>query len=88
MRSRQNVPRNIIPELGKVADDDLKAARPEARDVFDDDRSWTEDVDDAPVLAPESGSEAVLDACATSGDADVLAGESSGDDVDSGKRDR
>ena len=79
--SAETVPLRIEPQGGKVGEDSSEAPNNEGCDVLNDDEAGSNHANDAGVLAPESAPLSV-DALATPRVADVLAGESTTDDVD------
>jgi hypothetical protein len=75
------IPLRVIPEKGKVGKDSVEAASSEGGNVFHDDVAGSNLADQARVLRPEARPRP-FDACALAGEADVLAGEPSADDID------
>lgn len=76
----ESAPLSIIPERGKVFEDDFESARAERGNVFNEDQSRLNLLDDSGELLPEPAS-LPSDACALSGNGDVLTREAAKDDV-------
>ena len=76
----QHAPFRIEPQRGQVAENTSKPSTNEHWGVFHEDEARSHLANDPSKLRPEAGSLAV-DACALSCGADVLAGEASGDEV-------
>jgi hypothetical protein len=76
------IPFRIVPERGKVREDDSESARAKGGDVFDDDPRRPDFVDDSPKLFPKARSSAPDNTGTFSGDGDVLAGEPAANEVD------
>jgi hypothetical protein len=72
--SSQHRPAAVIPERGQVTDDSPESPSNERWAVFHERESWSNLANDAGHFSPQSTALAV-DACALSGDADVLAGK-------------
>jgi len=79
--SSQYSPLSIIPHGGKVADDDPKASGGKARGVLDNDSRRPNFANDSRHLRPQARARA-MDSNSLSCAADVLAGETPGDDID------
>jgi hypothetical protein len=75
-----HIPLRIVPERGKVAEDDPEPSIGEGWRVFDEREGGSNLVDDARHLSPESRLVAV-DPCPAPGDADVLTGKAARYDV-------
>jgi hypothetical protein len=78
--SRYNSPDRIVPQVGKVAENNSHSPPKQRWDVLHEDVSRSYLANDPGKLSPESAS-LTSDACAASGDGYVLAGEAPGDDV-------
>lgn len=78
--SGNTVPLRIIPERSEAPEHLVQSARAKGWDVFDDDPARARFLDDAEVFEPQAGTLSA-EAGATAGDADVLAGEASADEV-------
>jgi hypothetical protein len=78
--SRYAVPFRIIPDLGQVSENPVKSATAEHGNVFHDDVAWSYLVNNSGVLAPEAAPRS-RDACAFSRSGDILAGESSANNL-------
>ena len=78
--SENKMPLRIIPDRRKAPEDATQSATAKGWDVFDDDPARRDFLNDAEVFEPEAGSIAA-EAGATSGDADILAGEAAADEV-------
>jgi hypothetical protein len=76
------IPFRIIPDFGKVVEHLLESAIDKSGDIFDDGEFRTQLVDDSSVFEPESAASADFNPRLLSCLADVLAGESSADDID------
>lgn len=77
----QHCPSSIIPERGKVTEDGGKSSMNKHWAVLHEDVARSYFTDNSRHFGPEAGSGAG-DSCAFACGGDVLAGESSGDDVD------
>lgn len=77
---RYNLPFRIEPDLGKVAKHSFKSQPNESCDVLNECVSWSKYAKDSLVFAPKSAS-LTVDAGHVPTVADVLAGESSTDNV-------
>lgn len=73
------VPPSVVPDFGKVGQDDGEPASEMSRHIFQDDETWPEGVDPAGDVGPEVA--VVIDAAPESGVAEGLAGVPSGEDV-------
>jgi hypothetical protein len=78
--SRYAVPLRVIPDLGQVSENTVKAPSKQSCDVLHDGVSGSNLANKTGVFAPEPGAVAI-DAGALSGVADVLAGKTSADNV-------
>lgn len=76
----ESAPLRIVPERGKVGEDDFKPFCAEGCDVLNEDQSRLNFGDDSEVLLPEPASR-TCDSGLLSGNADVLAREAARDDV-------
>ena len=76
----QHSPFRIIPHRGQVPENTSKPSRSEHWGVFHEDESWSNFANDPSHLSPHSGASAV-DPGTLSGCGDVLAWESSRDDI-------
>jgi hypothetical protein len=74
------MPLCIIPERGQVPENSVKPPNKEVCDVFHDDVTGSKFANETGVFEPQSGPRAV-EAIASSGSTDVLAGEPATDDV-------
>jgi hypothetical protein len=79
--SGYTVPLRIIPERSEAPEDDVQSARAKGADVFDDDPRRADFRDEAVELEPEAAA-FTGKSCSFSCEADILAGESSTDDID------
>jgi len=76
------VPFRIIPERGQGSENTVKPSTKQSCDVLHDDVLRSKFANKTGVLCPEARPFA-LNPCASSGDADVLAGEAPADDINS-----
>lgn len=76
----ESTPLRIVPERGKVGEDDFEPFRPERGDVFNEDQLRSNFADDSREVFPEPASLAP-DAFLLTGDGDVLTREAASDAV-------
>ena len=79
--SRYAVPFRIIPDLGQVSENVAKPSTKQLCAVFQEDVSWLQLANEAESFGPEAASR-VRKPKAFSGNADALAREAPGDDID------
>jgi hypothetical protein len=77
----ETTPLRIEPHLGKVGEDDVEAARDERPDVLDEDVARRHFRDDAREVSPEPAALPVKDSAALASVGDILAGETSRDEI-------
>jgi hypothetical protein len=65
----------------QVAEDPIRAATAESRDILSDDPTWLDFADNSRILRPQPGP-SPFDARALAGARDILAGEAAADEVD------
>lgn len=79
LRRGETIPFRIEPEPGKVLENEVQPAANDRCDILSEDSDGAGLFDDPGVLEPQAASVAFDDACAFSGEADVLAGETADD---------
>src|SRR3990167_6865082 len=79
--SRYTVPLCIKPERIEVAKDCCQSSRAKRNDIFDDDEPWRGIFHESAEFAPEAGARPV-ESCAGAEQTNVLAWESSANDID------